>query len=126
LTHLTSAELDDLFQCARIAGDAVLKAHPHADSLTLTVQDGPSAGQSVRHVHVHIMPRWSSDRFNASEYGNDSVYAEINASDKAHVMDHSIKVDEASEVKARTREDMIAEGAKLREIIEQIIEISEL
>ena len=35
---------------------AVKKIHS-ANSVTLTVQDGKDAGQTVFHVHVHVMPR---------------------------------------------------------------------
>lgn len=126
LTHLTSEEVADLFQSARLVGDAILKAHPHADSLTFTVQDGPSAGQTVKHVHIHIMPRWATDRFNLSARGNDSVYEEINDSDKgmngptdSDDPKEGLHVDECGT--ARSKEDMIAEGQHLRSVVEEIL-----
>lgn len=33
----------------------------HADALNVAVQDGAEAGQSVNHVHVHIIPRRRGD-----------------------------------------------------------------
>ena len=38
-------------------------------SSNVAVQDGPGAGQSVPHVHVHILPRRPTDFAN-----NDDVY----------------------------------------------------
>lgn len=32
-----------------------------AASLTLTIQDGPEAGQTVPHTHIHILPRKAGD-----------------------------------------------------------------
>jgi len=120
LTLLSDREIEDLFATARLVGDVILKAHPHADSLTFTVQDGPSAGQTVPHVHVHIMPRWASDRFNSTAPGNDAVYEEINRSEREHAS-HISKVDEDGSVECRSRESMIAEGQMLRTIVEHFI-----
>ena len=43
-----------------------------ATASTVTIQNGPDAGQSVPHVHVHVMPRQKGD-FEV----NDDVYREI-------------------------------------------------
>lgn len=40
---------------------SVVEKHFHATSLTLAIQDGPQAGQTVPHVHVHILPRKAGD-----------------------------------------------------------------
>lgn len=37
---------------------AAIEPHFGASSLTLAIQDGPLAGQTVPHVHVHVLPRW--------------------------------------------------------------------
>lgn len=119
LSLLTETEVHDLFRNARMVGDAILKAHPHADSLTYTVQDGPSAGQTVAHVHVHVMPRWREDPFNTSRNGNDAVYGAIDHSEK-NFGNSDVGVDSKSP-SARTPSEMIAEGARLRVIIEKLL-----
>ncbi len=74
VSSLTPAELADLFETARAAGALVQAAH-RASALQLSVQDGPASGQSVPHVHVHVIPRRPGDL----EAGDD-VYSLLEAS----------------------------------------------
>lgn len=43
-----------------------------ASSLNIAIQDGPDAGQSVPHVHVHVIPRKTADL--DSRGGSDAIY----------------------------------------------------
>jgi bis(5'-adenosyl)-triphosphatase len=43
-----------------------------AESLTFTMQDGVASGQTVSHVHIHVLPRKEGDFAN-----NDDVYEEV-------------------------------------------------
>ena len=54
--ELTDEELGDLWRTAR-AVQLVVQRCVGADAATIGVQDGRDAGQSVPHVHVHILPR---------------------------------------------------------------------
>lgn len=75
LEQLTASENKDLFLTAtRIA--KVLEKYHNAQSLTVTVQDGQYAGQTVAHVHCHIMPRKPGDFEN-----NDEIYTKLNEHD---------------------------------------------
>ena len=51
---------------------SLLKSHYNTTSLTLVIQDGVDAGQTVKHVHIHLMPRLPGDFAN-----NDDIYGEI-------------------------------------------------
>ncbi|KAH0838133.1 HIT-like domain-containing protein [Lanmaoa asiatica] len=56
LTDLTTPELTSLITSVQHVGRVIEKAYG-ADSLTVACQDGKAAGQSIPHVHFHILPR---------------------------------------------------------------------
>ncbi|KAI8320840.1 HIT-like protein [Martensiomyces pterosporus] len=69
--ELSSDEVADLFlQGQRVS--KVIERLYKADSMTLCIQDGKEAGQTVPHVHLHIIPRNKGD-FDS----NDEIYDEL-------------------------------------------------
>ncbi|CAG5123937.1 unnamed protein product [Candidula unifasciata] len=98
-SDLSPAEVTDLFLTAQRVGDAV-KKHFGATSSTLAIQDGPEAGQTVKHVHLHILPRKQGD-FKE----NDDVYQQLESHDQ----------DWTPITKLRTQEEMAEEAAHLRQ-----------
>ncbi|XP_072845425.2 bis(5'-adenosyl)-triphosphatase isoform X1 [Pogona vitticeps] len=96
-------EISDLFLTAQRVGN-VVEQHFGGTSLTISVQDGPEAGQTVKHVHVHILPRKSGD-FSR----NDNIYEELQQHDK-----------EAEETpsKWRSEDEMAAEAASLKKFFQ--------
>jgi diadenosine tetraphosphate (Ap4A) HIT family hydrolase len=76
VADMTAAETKELFAVAcKIS--KVLDEYHQAKSTTITVQDGEYAGQTVRHVHCHVMPRKPGD----FEH-NDEIYVRLNEHDK--------------------------------------------
>jgi len=71
---------------------AVIEREFNSTSMTIAIQDGKEAGQTVFHVHVHVMPRKSGD-FKR----NDDVYVQLDKEDK----------------KKRTPEEMVKEATFL-------------
>lgn len=69
LAQLSDAEYDDLWRSVRIVQRIVVQGHCQAEACNVAVQDGIAAGQSVPHVHVHILPRTNGDLKR-----NDDVY----------------------------------------------------
>ncbi|RPA80912.1 HIT-like protein [Ascobolus immersus RN42] len=59
-TDLTPAEITDLFQTVQVVQNALIKAYK-AEGFNIAIQDGPVAGQTVPHVHVHVIPRHKGD-----------------------------------------------------------------
>ncbi|OQE92941.1 hypothetical protein PENNAL_c0006G00896 [Penicillium nalgiovense] len=71
VTDLTPAETSDLFLTVRRVGRMVERVYG-ATSLNIAIQDGAHAGQSVPHVHAHIIPRKAADLDHVG--GTDAVY----------------------------------------------------
>lgn len=104
LRDLRADEVADLFSTTQIVANLVEK-HFQATSLTIAVQDGPEAGQTVKHVHVHVLPR-KKDDFER----NDSVYDELQKHDRE---------DEDAPAKWRSEEEMTAEASELRRLLQR-------
>ncbi|KAF5930676.1 hypothetical protein HYC85_031549 [Camellia sinensis] len=85
-----------------------LENYHKASSLTLTIQDGPQAGQTVPHVHIHILPRKSGD-FEKS----DDAYDAIDEKEK----ELKQKLDLDKERKDRTLEEMSEEADEYRRLL---------
>ncbi|KAG2431368.1 hypothetical protein HYH02_013357 [Chlamydomonas schloesseri] len=129
---LTPEEVADLWLLAQRVGSTV-EAHYGAVSLTMAVQDGPAAGQTVPHVHIHILPRKAGDFPQ-----NDQVYDAIDCESEqykqaaaagapgasssagaaaAGAVGAGEKLDLDKERVVRTHGDMAAEAAELRALM---------
>lgn len=71
VADLTADETSDFFLTVRHVGRMVERVYGGA-SLNIAVQDGIHAGQSVPHVHAHIIPRKAADLDHRG--GTDAVY----------------------------------------------------
>lgn len=99
LKDLTISEQNNLFTTVCLV-QQMLEAFYNTQSATITVQDGNYAGQTIPHVHFHVLPRRPGD-FNH----NDQIYEELEN-----------KTDSSSK-KERTLEERIAEAQKYREFL---------
>ena len=94
-----------------------------ADGFNVAVQDGAAAGQSVPHVHCHVIPRGFGD--SAAQAGDDTIHKWLEG-EEGDVGQHQ-KDAEASngrqkgqwandeDRKPRSKEEMNKEAAWLRE-----------
>ncbi|KHG03577.1 Bis(5'-adenosyl)-triphosphatase [Gossypium arboreum] len=98
-------ETQDLWLTAQKIGGR-LECFHKASSLTFTIQDGPKAGQTVPHVHIHILPRKDGD-FER----NDEIYDEIDV--KENELKEKLNLDK--ERKDRSREEMCKEAEEYSE-----------
>lgn len=103
LGELTAAEMADLFLTVQSVAEAIKNVYA-VSSVTIAVQDGPDAGQTVKHVHVHVLPRKPDDFPD-----NDDVYK--------HLEKHDKNVDARQ---WRDDADMAEEAAVLRKCLKSV------
>ncbi|XP_047154775.1 bifunctional bis(5'-adenosyl)-triphosphatase/adenylylsulfatase FHIT isoform X1 [Vigna umbellata] len=103
---LTGDETSDLWLTAQKVGKQ-LESYHKASSLTLAIQDGPQAGQTVPHVHIHLIPRKSGD-FEK----NDEIYDAMDEKEK----ELKQKLDLDKERKDRTLDEMSQEADEYRKL----------
>ncbi|KAJ3152176.1 hypothetical protein HDU89_001395 [Geranomyces variabilis] len=116
---LTREEVSDLYLSAHTIAKKV-EAQYKAESLTITIQDGVQAGQTVPHVHVHLIPRRTGDWAD-----NNDIYPEID--EKERELGETLKQKTTTKKKViddenrqqRTPEDMASEAKVLRALFEQ-------
>jgi len=70
-TELSSNEVKDLFLSVQKVQKAIEQVH-NTNSSSIVIQDGKDAGQTIKHVHVHIIPRKSGDFL-----VNDDIYRKL-------------------------------------------------
>ncbi|CAJ0603226.1 unnamed protein product [Cylicocyclus nassatus] len=103
LTDLTDAETADLFIVAKKVQRMLEKFH-NVSSSSVCIQDGEEAGQTVKHVHVHVLARRKGD------FGDcpDNMYQTLEKHDKD------------STVQPRSQEEMSAEAAQYRDAMRNV------
>ncbi|XP_048004079.1 nitrilase and fragile histidine triad fusion protein NitFhit isoform X2 [Leguminivora glycinivorella] len=100
---LTDEEAQDFYSTIRRVQKLMEKVH-NTESCTVTIQDGPDAGQTVKHLHCHIMPRKRGDFIQ-----NDLIYLELAKHDQFSST-HPAKP-------PRSLQEMETEAASLREFL---------
>lgn len=118
LSDLSNAEVTDLFVTVQQVGRMVERYYG-ASSLNIAIQDGPAAGQSVPHLHTHIIPRQNADL--DEQGGGDAIYGMLESDDgnvgrqlweRSNSRPKFPKVDDSSR-KPRSEEEMADEAEKL-------------
>ncbi|XP_063234210.1 deaminated glutathione amidase isoform X2 [Bacillus rossius redtenbacheri] len=100
MKQLAAEEVADLFRAAQRVGQVLERVHGTSD-FSFVVQDGRDAGQTIQHVHVHVLPRRPGD-FPV----NDDVYREL---------ERSVRGEDDDRGTWRSEEEMVAEASQLRE-----------
>ncbi|KAK6465767.1 hypothetical protein DFJ63DRAFT_283353 [Scheffersomyces coipomensis] len=74
LSDLTPIESIDYMNTLQLIHRFIID-HYKADSLNIAIQDGPESGQSIPHLHTHIIPRYKLDGI------DDGIHNQIESMD---------------------------------------------
>lgn len=122
VSQLDTDEYIDLWQTVRLV-QSMLEKHYNAQGFNIAIQDGKVAGQSVAHVHVHILPRVVND-FER----NDDIYDELELwaptvtlvkmkQDEKEINGNGLHVPDDNDRKDRTMQDMEDEAVIYRNLL---------
>ncbi|SAM68572.1 related to Cobalamin synthesis protein [Ustilago bromivora] len=111
LSEIPTDNIATLFQSVQEISRGLEKVF-NADALTVSIQDGEAAGQTVLHLHIHILPRKKGDI-----EPNDLIYEHLEQwgfdIQKLLNKDTVHKVDADEDRKPRSRAEMHKEAAFL-------------
>ncbi|KAG7373956.1 HIT-like domain containing protein [Nitzschia inconspicua] len=116
MADLTTEEYTDMWLLVRQV-QGMLQRHYNATAFNVAVQDGRAAGQSVPHVHVHILPRTKGDF-----QRNDDIYEALEEwAPRIDMVKErtSIDVPDDKDRVDRTLDMMAEEAATYRRLLEQ-------
>lgn len=129
-------------QTAAAAGQAASSSSPApapGGSFNIAVQDGPEAGQTVAHVHVHVIPRVRGVSSKPEDTAGDELYEQMAGEegnvggalwdrqhgDRRPVAGGAFDRIEDSQRKARSMEEMVAEAEVFRRALREMEEEEE-
>ncbi|PHH83175.1 hypothetical protein CDD82_3222 [Ophiocordyceps australis] len=125
LLDLTPAEASDLMTTVQQTQRVLAKAYlaGKGGDFTVAVQDGPLAGQTVPHLHVHVIPRQGED-------GGDEIYGRLAGEEgnvggalwdvQRPVPGGGMAAIEDADRRARGPEEMQAEAERYRVLLKEL------
>jgi len=115
LSDMTTEEYSDFWQTVRMVQQILKRQNMSCEAFNIAIQDGKGAGQSVPHVHCHILPRQDGD-FER----NDDVYSHIDnwapRDEMRMKQSKQLDVPNDDDRQDRTTEEMAEEAAIYREL----------
>ena len=110
VSGLECNELSDLWYLAQQTSIMLEKQH-NSPSITFAIQDGIYAGQTINHVHIHVIPRFPNDF-----QENDQIYSELEKiNNSKHVKSLQI---ESENRQIKTEQQMNDEASLYRQMFD--------
>lgn len=121
ITDLSTEEASDFYNSVQVISKAI-EVHYKADSLNIAIQDGPLAGQTVPHVHCHIIPRRLGDLPNV-----DDIYKLLNGKEGDLEYTFKVLLEAGKQDKTFQNPDQTREGPRTEAVMNaEALELSRL
>ncbi|CAF0749267.1 unnamed protein product [Didymodactylos carnosus] len=117
IKDMTRDELYDLISTAELVG-RTLEQNLNATAQNVAIQDGKEAGQSVPHVHCHILPRKAGDFERTNDVHELLEKHDATPLTKTDKKQSQMVVDDDKR-KPRTKEEMKEEATKYRQWMQE-------
>ncbi|SSD60488.1 related to Bis(5'-adenosyl)-triphosphatase [Saccharomycodes ludwigii] len=126
ISDLSPKESTDYFRTLQII-HRFIKWYYKADSLNIAIQDGPEAGQSIPHLHTHIIPRYKLNNIGDKIYDKLDAWnarreCYVNADGRNGRKKHGIVENYDSPRVPRSEEEMYKEALELGNSLESFLE----
>ena len=124
LSDLTQEAYLDLWKTVRVVQTVLQRQYPDTTAFHVAVQDGRAAGQSVPHVHVHILPRQPGDYYNHHHDDQKNIYTDLDEwapRDEMRVQKQKLSVPNEEDRRDRTTREMADEAALYRKIVQDMV-----
>jgi bis(5'-adenosyl)-triphosphatase len=108
-------EYDDLWRTVRTVQSLLAQRYRDAPDANVAVQDGPGAGQSVPHVHVHLLPRRGAGDFSRHDDEVHDALERWAPRDQASSTPLHVPADE--DRRDRSEAEMAAEAEEYRHLL---------
>lgn len=127
LSDLTPEESIDYFKTVQLVQKFIYWEY-NAESLNIAIQDGPEAGQTVPHLHTHIIPRYGINNIGDKIYNKLDKWRFQNWEERRGEYLKRSKMQDVSELakpdsdrKPRNEEEMLQESQELSKHLREFL-----
>jgi histidine triad (HIT) family protein len=75
--HLPNSVADDIFRLSKHIATIMRTTYPECAGITIQQNNEPAGDQHVPHYHLHIIPRYAGDSYNAKPTTRERVPAPV-------------------------------------------------
>ncbi len=87
IIELKKEEVEDILETMKFIIPKLLRNYRSEESYDVVVQVGKYSGRSIDHLHIHIIPRSSSDKY---QKNTNRIYSDMRRYELKHITTHEV------------------------------------